>query len=163
MGCFLVIGFPVALETILNKVGNTFYLDELDLWIGQYFLLVLGLIEVIIFTRCIPKEQQYRINEGALKKLPKLFFNVLLRYVTPIMLIVVLGFATIERVQNGSFALIPGGFDESGALADPMKVLWVNLARVVMIAIFVTATLLTRGYIKKKYSDELVANVAVKE
>ncbi len=163
MGCFLIVGFPVAFETILNKVGNTFYLDELDLWIGQYFLLILGLIEVIVFTRCMPREQQYRINEGALKKLPKPFFNVLLRYITPLMLIVVLIAATIERINSGAMALIPGGFAEDGSLADPMRVLWVNLARVVMIAIFVAATIITRNYVKHRYGDELAANAPVKE
>ena len=163
MACFLVIGLPVALETILNKVGNTYYLDELDLWIGQYFLLILGLIEVLIFTRCTPKTQQYRLNEGALLKLPKAFFNGLLRFVTPAMLIVVLVAATIERLNAGAMALVPGGFTEDGQMADPMRVLWVNLARVMMVAVFLVATVLTARYLKKRYHNELSQNVPVKE
>ena len=160
MGCFVLIGFPVALETILNKSGATYYFDELDLWIGQYFLLILGLIEVIVYTRFISIRQQMRLNEGALAKLPKPFFTILLKYITPLMLIIVLTAATIERINSGAMALIPKGDDGS---VDPMRVFWVNLARVVMIAVFVVATIFTNRYIKRKYAGELSANVPVQE
>lgn len=150
---YLVIGLPIAIETILNKSGNTYYLDEIDLWIGQYFLLVLGLIEVIVFTRCASKQQQLQINRGAIWKVPKWFITVLLRWITPIFLTTVVLFATWEKIQKGEFRLI----SDKGDYAT----LWINLARLMMIIVFIFGFVITARYIKRKYSNDLKDNVKI--
>lgn len=156
MCCFVVIGLPVALETILNKSGATFYLDEVDTWIGQYFLLILGLIEVIVFAWYTPLSQQKRLNEGALKKVPDWILKIVLKFITPAALTVVIVAATLERVNSGKLKLWP---TENGAAAP----YWINLGRLVMIGVFIAAFLLTRRYIKKKYASELQENVCIVE
>lgn len=148
---YIFIGLPIAIETIINKSGATYYLDEIDLWIGQYFLLVLGLIEVIIYTRCVSVEHQLEINQGALWKVPRWFITVLLRYITPIFLILVLVFATWERYKSGAFVIISD--------KQPYGTLWINLARIMMILMFVFGYAITRKYIKNKYSSDLQRNL----
>lgn len=148
MFAYIFIGLPVALETIINKDGHTFYLDEIDIWIGQYFLLILGLIEVIVYTRCNTLENQMGINDGGLWKIPRWFVSVLLRYITPLMLIVVIVFATWERWTSGAMALFP-------TEKQPYGPFWVNLARIMMIAMFAFGYIITRKYIKNKYHNEL--------
>lgn len=150
---YIIIGLPIAIETILNKSGATYYLDEVDLWIGQYFLLVLGLIEVIIYTRCVSVERQLQINRGALWKVPRWFVTVLLRWVTPAFLSLVLIFATWERYRKGNFALISD--------KQPNGTLWINLARVMMLVMFIFGYIITRRYIKKKYTKDLEKNVKI--
>lgn len=148
MAAYLVIGLPIALESIINQSGATYYLDEIDLWIGQYFLLVLGLMEVIVFTRCKSIEKQLEINRGGLWKAPRWFVSVLLRYITPIALIVLIVFATWERVSSGALTLFP-------TEKVPYGPFWVNLGRIVMIAIFAFGAAITAKYLKNKYQDEL--------
>lgn len=151
MGAFVVIGMPVALETIINKSGATYYLDEVDLWIGQYFLLILGLIEVITFAWCTKRKVQEEINYGALWKVPKVFFSVLIKYITPAALLIVIIAATVERVKMDTFSLFPD--------KQPYGPLWINLARIVMILVFAGGYIVTRKYIKERYSDEIQKNV----
>lgn len=152
---YLVIGLPIALETIINKVGATYYLDEVDMWIGQYFLLILGLIEVIIYTRCLSVERQLEINRGALWKVPKWVVTVVLRWITPLALITVIVSATVERIKSGAFALFPD--------KEPYGPFWINLARLVMLIVFVTGYIVTRKYLKEKYDSELQKNVRIAE
>lgn len=151
---YLFIGLPIAVETILNKSGATYYLDEVDLWIGQYFLLILGLIEVIIYTRCVSVERQLEINRGALWKIHRWFVTVLLRWITPIFLIAVIVFATWERYKMGAFKIISD--------KEPYGTLWINLARVMMIVMFVFGCVITRRYIKNKYSNEIEKNIKIR-
>lgn len=148
---YLFIGLPIAIETIINKSGATYYLDEVDLWIGQYFLLVLGLIEVIIYTRCVSVEHQLEINRGALWKVPRWFITVLLRWITPAFLIAVLVFATWERYKSGAFVIISD--------KQPYGTMWINLGRFMMISMFIFGYVITRRYIKNKYSDDIKKNV----
>lgn len=148
MFAYIIIGAPVALETVINKVGATYYLDELDLWVGQYFLLILGLIEVVIFTRCNSIEKQMEMNRGGLWKMPRWFVSVLLRWITPISLIILIVFATWERVSTGAMSLWP--VDK-----QPYGPIWVTLARLVMIVMFAFGTVITAKYIKDRYKKEL--------
>lgn len=45
---YILVGLPVGLEPILTKEAELVYLTELDNWVGNYFLVVLGLLEVIV-------------------------------------------------------------------------------------------------------------------
>lgn len=66
------------------------FLDELDYWAGTFFLVIIGLLEVVIFAWIWGMDKGWEeINKGADIKIPKFFYFVI-KYITPLYLIVIL-------------------------------------------------------------------------
>jgi len=64
-------------------------LDELDFWVGTFFITFFALCEAIIFIWIFgPDKAWEEINKGADIKIPKIFYFIL-KYVTPLILIVI--------------------------------------------------------------------------
>ena len=64
-------------------------LDELDFWVGTFFITFFALLETIIFIWIFgPDKAWEEINKGADIKIPKIFYFIL-KYVTPVILIVI--------------------------------------------------------------------------
>ncbi|HID79426.1 MAG TPA: hypothetical protein EYH48_03515 [Aquifex aeolicus] len=66
------------------------FLDEMDFWAGTFFVIVLGLFEVILFYWIYDAKKAWEeINRGGLITVPKLYYYIV-RYVTPLFLLALL-------------------------------------------------------------------------
>lgn len=142
-------GLPIALEPILTKTADLMYLTELDNWVGTYFLVLLGLIEVIAAIWLFKSKGLEEINKGSYWKIPKWFYKIVMSFITPAFIIILLVFSTIDYVKNGYFKLIP-----DFALGTPKLIPWVIAARVVLIVVFVLSFILTYRSISQKLDKE---------
>jgi len=103
-------------------------LDEMDFWAGTFGLVWLALFEVIIFFWIFGSENAWKeINRSAQIKIPGFFFYVM-KYITPLFLIVILGTWTYKELPNTIKAGGPG----------------VNIARAFMIVLLILHLVLVR-------------------
>ncbi|MFW5662937.1 MAG: sodium:calcium symporter, partial [Bacteroidota bacterium] len=72
------------------------FLEELDYWAGTFGLVIVALVEVIVFAWLFGMDKAWiEINHGADIKVPK-FFYYIIKWVTPIYLILILVFWTYQ-------------------------------------------------------------------
>lgn len=142
---YIIGGLPVALEPILTKTADLMYLTELDNWVGTYFLVLLGLIEIIAAVWLFKAKGLEEINKGSYWKIPKWFYNLIMSFITPAFIIILLVFSTIDYAKNGYFKLIPDFVKDNTVLIP-----WVIAARIVLIVIFISSFILTYRSISKK-------------
>jgi SNF family Na+-dependent transporter len=84
------------------------FLDEMDFWAGTFFVIVLGLFEVILFYWVYDAKKAWEeINRGGLITVPKIYFYIV-RYITPIFLLALLIGFTINNifVSKGETSLV---------------------------------------------------------
>ncbi|MCX6556753.1 MAG: sodium:calcium symporter, partial [Candidatus Aminicenantes bacterium] len=73
------------------------FLDELDFWAGTFGLVVFATIEIIIFSWIFGVKRGWEdMHQGADLKVPKIF-KFILKYVTPVYMLVVLGAWTYQE------------------------------------------------------------------
>lgn len=156
-GIYLLFGLPVGLEPILTKTADLAYFTEIDNWIGSYFLVILGLLEVIVAGWLMRMKGLDEMNRGAYWKVPKWFYTLFIQFITPVSIIGLLTMMTRDYFKAGYFKLIPD------FVAGTSLVPWVQGARVVMVAVLVIGFIQAYNVIKKKYAAELQSNkVSVK-
>jgi NSS family neurotransmitter:Na+ symporter len=92
------IGAIVVAVGCLHIVYNTRgFLDEWDYWAGTFGLVFLALIETILFVWVLgPTRMWAELHEGAAIRLP-LFYKFVLTYVTPVFLIVMMLWWTVQE------------------------------------------------------------------
>ncbi|MBC5996978.1 Na+dependent transporter [Romboutsia ilealis] len=150
---YLIVGAPIALESILTKSANLVYFTEVDNWIGNYILIVLGLIEIVVIGWCIKDRALDEMNRGGLWKVPKWFFRLFHQFLTPVTIITFLIFFTRDYWVQGNFKVIPS------YIADiPEFAIWVNLGRVVVFGVLLIGFIQSYKSIKTKYSKEIESN-----
>lgn len=150
---YLVVGTPIALESIMTGQANLSYFTEVDNWIGNYLLIVLGLIEVVVVAWLVKDSALDEINKGGLWKVPKWFFRLFHQFLTPISIIVFLAIFTKDYYLAGNFKAIPSYIAETPELA-----IWINLARAVVVVVLLTGFIQTYRSIKSKYISEIQNN-----
>ncbi len=85
--CFGLSVFILGLPTIFFFQEGVF--DEFDYWAGTVSLVVFAMLEAILFAWVFGVDKGWKeINNGADIKIPN-FFKFLLKYVTPVMLIII--------------------------------------------------------------------------
>ena len=95
----LLLGIP----TVLFFQKGVF--DQYDYWGGTIALFVFAMFEAILFSWVIGVDKGWKmIHEGAELKMPK-FFKYVLKYVTPIMLIVIF-LAALVKPKNDDWSLV---------------------------------------------------------
>lgn len=110
------------------------FLDEMDFWIGTFGLVVFAVIEVILFIWVFGHRNAWKeILMGADITLPR-FFVPIMRFVTPVYLIVLLGFWFFQDGLNM--------FLMRGVPSGNYPYIW--FARFLLIGIFLSALLLVR-------------------
>jgi SNF family Na+-dependent transporter len=73
------------------------FLDEWDYWAGTFGLVILALVETILFVWVFGPANMWReLHDGAALRLPN-FFKHVLTWVTPIFLIVMMGWWTVTE------------------------------------------------------------------
>lgn len=143
-------GLPVALEPILTKTAELMYLTELDNWVGTYFLVLLGLIEVIVAVWLFKEKGLEEINKGSYWKIPKWFYKVVISFTTPLFIIILLVFSTIQYIKDGYFNLIP-----KFVLNTPELIPWVIFARIVLAVVFILSFVLTYKSLSEKLDKQV--------
>ena len=139
----------------MTGTANLFYFTEVDNWIGNYLLIVLGLIEVIVVAWLVKDPALDEMNKGGLWKVPKWFFKLFHQFLTPVSIIVFLAIFTKDYAVAGNFKLIP-----SYMAGMEQYVVWVNLARAVVVCILFAGFIQTYRSIKSKYTSEINSNTA---
>jgi SNF family Na+-dependent transporter len=76
---YIIAGLPVGLEPILTKTADLAYFTEIDNWVGSYFLVVLGLIEVIVVGWLMRDKALVEIIEEAIGRYQDGFSRCLCR------------------------------------------------------------------------------------
>lgn len=141
-GFYIVVGLPSALEPIVTKTADLAFLTELDNWVGSYFLVVVGLLEAIVVGWLFgEKKTLEEINSGSYWKLSSAFFNLMIKYITPITIAVLLIFSTKSYIESGYFKWVPSFVE-----GTPVLVPWVQGARLLLVGI------LTLGFIEAYYT-----------
>ncbi|MGC9772039.1 hypothetical protein [Fervidobacterium islandicum] len=134
---YIAAGLPIALEPIATKTSELFYLTELDNWVGSYLLVVLGLIEIISAVWLFKEKGLEEINNGSYWKVPKWFYSIVMKLITPAFIIVLLVFSTIDYAKNGYLKVVP-----DFAKNYPNLIPWVFAARSVMVLVFLLSFIL---------------------
>ena len=137
----------------MTGTANLFYFTEVDNWIGNYLLIVLGLIEVIVVAWLVRDPALEEMNKGGLWKVPKWFFRLFHQFLTPVCIIVFLAIFTKDYALAGNFKAIP-----SYMAGNEQFVVWVNLARAVVVCILIVGFIQTYKSIKSKYTSEIENN-----
>ena len=150
---YLVVGLPIALESVITGQANLFYFTEVDNWIGNYLLIVLGLIEIIVVAWLVKEPFLDEMNKGGLWKVPKWFYKVFHQFLTPVSIILFLAVFTKDYALAGNFKIIP-----SYMVGNEDFVGWVNLARAVVVVVLIVGFIQTYTSIKAKYKSEIANN-----
>ncbi len=108
---------------LFNQQG---FLGEFDFWAGTFGLVVFATIEIILFAWVFGMDNAWRaLTEGADMKVP-IAFRYIIQYVTPIMLLVILG--------TWLFGTLPPVLRYEGY--SPENVPYIRAARLTMVALF---------------------------
>lgn len=126
------------------------FLDEWDYWAGTFGLVVFALVEVVVFVWIFgPRRAWASIHEGADIRIPG-FFRFVLTWVTPLYLIVILGWWTASAAMPILLLRMSAG----GAVLDPASLPYVLASRLVIAAVFVAFLLLVRrAWRRNRYDD----------
>lgn len=137
---YLLLGLPVALDSELV------YFEELDLWVGSYLLVLLGLFDVIVAVWLFKPDNLWKeLHEGAMMKVPSVFKYILM-FITPLYILVLLVGTTYQYYEDGVFSK-----------TDPRVV----GARIAIILALIIGAIETYYAIKKKYGEELAKNQVI--
>lgn len=150
---YIIVGLPVALEPIITKTAELAYFTELDNWVGSYLLVIMGLIEIIVAGWLMKDNALDEINRGSYWKAPKWIYTVMIKFVTPLTIIIILIGSTKTYLEEGYFKLIPSFVEKT-----PELIPWVNGARVVLVVVFIIGFIGTYKSLKTIYGEEIVQN-----
>ncbi|MBW9156657.1 sodium-dependent transporter [Clostridium sp. FP2] len=150
---YIIVGLPVALEPIITKTAELAYFTELDNWVGSYLLVIMGLIEIIVAGWLMKDNALDEINIGGYWKAPKWMYSVMIKFVTPLTIIIILIGSTKSYIEEGYFKLIP-----SFVVKTPELIPWVNGARMVLIVVFIIGFIGTYRSLKAVYGEEILQN-----
>ena len=122
------------------------FLDEMDFWVGTFFLVVLAFIEVVLFAWVLGMDKAWKeIHKGADMRVP-IVFKYIIKYVTPVFLGVLL---MVWFVKDGIPYLAMSHVDAG----NTGEILGRWGARVLMISIFILFVILTRKAFGRKGRD----------
>jgi len=109
----------VAVLAVMTLLGNLFViyfsrdlaaLDNLDFWMAQVGILVFGALEVLLLAWVFGARRGHALAlEGAELRPPRWVYTMLMRFVTPTVLLVVLGAWCYFNVGDYAKALAEGG------------------------------------------------------
>jgi NSS family neurotransmitter:Na+ symporter len=131
----------VTMSAIVIAFFKFGFLDELDFWAGTFGLVVFAAMEVILFSWVFKLKKGWEeMHKGADLKVPR-FFKFVLRYITPVYLLVMLG---VWTYQDAIKEFLMTG-------KDPANRPYLWGARVMIAAILlVTLLLIRKAWNKKK-------------
>lgn len=149
-GLYILVGIPVGLEPVLIR-GSTAYLDAVDFWVGNVFLVVLGLLEVIVTGWFLGKKGFEQMNRGAYWKMPKWYYSLFVQILAPVLIIIFLLGYIVFLLQGGS------------VLGNSLKNIasgsgWSIAGQIVVFVVLILGIMQTSASIRKKYGSEISSN-----
>jgi NSS family neurotransmitter:Na+ symporter len=130
----------VVMSAIVIAFFKFGFLDELYFWAGTFGLVVFAAMEVILFSWVFKLKKGWEeMHKGADLKVPR-FFKFVLRYITPVYLLVMLG---VWTYQDAIKEFLMTG-------KDPANRPYLWGARVMIAAILLVTLLLIRKAWNKK-------------
>lgn len=126
----LILGIVLFIlsQPIIFFLGKGF-LDEMDFWVGSFALVLFAFLESIVFVFIFGMENGWReIIKNAEIKIPKKIFYYIIKYITPLFLLIILLYWTISEVPE---KLTMIGISEA-------NIAYVISARLMMTVILVT-------------------------
>lgn len=151
---YLILGLPVALDPTAASL-DLYYLTELDLWVGSYLLVVLGLFDIIVAVWLFKPENFWEeLHKGAYIKVPE-WVMIFIKYIAPIYTAILLIATTRDYIKSGFFKAVPS------YVAKPEFAKWVWGARGMMLLILIIGAIEAYMAIKKKYGEELEKNEVI--
>ena len=148
-----VLGFIVAVGSgfVLYFSEGLKGLDTIDFWVTNLLMVVLATAQVIIFAWVIGIDRGFEMaHRGAAIRIPR-FFKFVMRYITPVMLLGILGGWFYNKVLG--FPFRAGGersFDYHivDLFIEPNKVAWMSVGLIVLVGLFVLLNLLPASRFK---------------
>lgn len=150
---YIIVGLPVGIEPTLIR-GSTAYLDAVDFWVGNVFLVVLGLIEIVVTGWILGKKGLDQINKGSYWKLPKWYYTLFIQVAAPVLII---GFLVGYVVYLAGGGAILGNSLKNIMSASP----WTMAGQIVVLAVLVLGVIQTNLSIRKKYPEEIAKNTVL--
>ena len=150
----------VAILGFMTAVGAAFViyfssglkaLDTIDYWVANLLMVGLATVQIIIFAWIIGIEEGFRIaHQGAAVRIPR-FFKFIMRYVTPSLLLLILGCWVYTDVLGFSFRAGEGR-EFNAYITDlflqPNNVAWMSVALITLVGLFVWLNLLPASRFK---------------
>jgi NSS family neurotransmitter:Na+ symporter len=123
-----LLGLPVALDSSLV------YLSELDMWVGSYFLVLLGLFDVIVAVWLFKPDNFWEeLHKGAYIRIPG-WFKPIIVYIAPLFMIILLAVNTWDYYKMGALALhVPKAYVEGvlgGKYPDAVPLIFLSLIHI---------------------------------
>jgi len=148
-----LLGLPVALDSTLA------YLSELDMWVGSYFLVLLGLFDVIVAVWLFKPDNFWEeLHKGAYINVPG-WFKPIMVFIAPLFMFILLGGNTWDYWKMGAFTASEQYITQVlGYDYTPQIVSLVTRARIVILIILIIGAIEAYMAIKKKYGEELAKN-----
>ncbi|AHF79444.1 sodium-dependent transporter [Thermococcus paralvinellae] len=152
-----LLGLPVALDSSLV------YLSELDMWVGSYFLVLLGFFDVIVGVWLFKPDNFWEeLHKGAFINVPE-WFKPIIMYIAPIFMAILLIGNTKDYYSMGALSFhVSKAYVENvlgGAYPDAVPL--VLKARIVILIILIIGAIEAYLAIKKKYGEELEKNEVI--
>ena len=148
-----ILGFIVALGSafVLYFSADLKALDTLDFWVTNLLMVGLATAQVIIFAWVIGIEQGFAMaHAGAAVRIPKLF-KFTMKYITPLLLIAILGCWLYSSVLGYSFdPNKPRAYSSYVAdlFIEPNTIAWMAVALIALTGLFVYLNLLPAAHFK---------------
>lgn len=108
-------------------------MDDLDFWAANFIIVIGALIEIVLFGWVFGSKKGWKeLHESAKIKVPG-FFRVLIKYITPLFLIVILG---VWLAQNWLNVILMKTDPDGNALAAANKP-YILMIRLILLALFI--------------------------
>lgn len=143
VGCLFVVYFSKDVKA----------LDTLDFWVGTFLIFVLATIQVILFGWVMGIDKGFEeAHRGAAIRIPWIF-KPILKYVSPVYLLVIFAFWVAINVFGFSFETGKATISSyvKDLFQDGNLAAWLSISLIVMVGAFVTL-ILSRASV---YSEEL--------
>ncbi len=150
---YILVGMPVALEPIITKTADLMYFTEVDNWVGNFFLFILGLIEIIVTGWLYGKAGHEEMNRGAYWKVPTWLYKYFIQGITPCVMIFVLVMYVMDTAKQGYYKWVPD-FVAGNAVLIP----WVQAGRLMVFGVVIVGAIQTYYAIKRSYAIEIQTN-----
>jgi len=134
-------------------------MDDLDFWAANFIIVIGALIEIILFGWIFGSKKGWQeLHQSAKIKVPG-FFRVVIKYITPLFLIVILG---VWMAQNWMNVILMKTDPDGNALASANKP-YILMIRLILLALFLfLSAMVYLAYKRRKgrvdISDNTVEN-----
>lgn len=131
IGCGFVVYFSKEVKA----------LDTMDFWAGTFLIFILATIQIILFSWVLGVERGFEeAHRGSAIRIP-FFFKFIMKYVSPVFLLVIFGLWVMKNVFGHSFE--SGEAKPSGYVTDlfsgaPNPVAWMSVVLILLVGALIT-------------------------